>query len=228
LPHVKRFGLFHWPDDRMERFAVRQRMNAMRAASQFDQFVALLHDFARTGSKSQTAPLVFQNHSSHRAKLVVLYMSTAVLESPQTYEQERGKPMPGKNHSIIEANLGAEFLKNKDFRVVELSLELDGRPVTPDLSVYRRQPVDFRHDEVQLTEPPLLAVEILSPTQGSLPVMEKVEAYLKSGVKSVWMVNPPQRAITIYTPDGKLKTFVEGMVKDPATGLTADLNEVFS
>ena len=58
--------------------------------------------------------------------------------------------------------------------------------------------------------------------------MEKVEAYLQSGVKSCWVVNPPQRAITIYTPDGSLKSFVEGQVKDPVTGLTADLEAVFS
>jgi len=137
--------------------------------------------------------------------------------------------MPSKNHSIVEMNLGIELAKNKDYRVMpELSLELDGKPVTPDLSVYRRQPVDFRHDEVHLTEPPLLVVEILSPTQGSLPVMDKVDTYLKSGVKSVWVVNPPQRAITIYTPDGQFQTFVEGLLKGTAVGLTADLAAVFS
>jgi hypothetical protein len=43
-----------------------------------------------------------------------------------------------------------------------------------------------------------------------------------------WVANPPQRAITVYTPDGALKTFVEGQVKDPATGLTADIDAVVS
>ncbi|PWU13092.1 MAG: Uma2 family endonuclease [Verrucomicrobia bacterium] len=156
-------------------------------------------------------------------------MNTAVVENRGTYERERGKPTPSKNHAITQTNLSIEFAKNKEYRVMsELSLELDGRPSTPYLSVYRRQPVDFRHDEVHVTQPPLLVVEILSPTQGTLEVMDKVEIYLKSGIKSVWVVNPPQQAITIYTPDGRLKTFVEGQVKDPATGLTADLEAVFS
>ena len=156
-------------------------------------------------------------------------MNTAVLENAQAYEQERGKPMPSENHAIAQMNLGIELAKHKGFRVMsELSLELNGHPFTPDLSVYPRQPVDFRHDRVHLTEPPITVVEILSPTQGSLPVMDKVEAYLQNGVKSCWVVNPPQRAITVYTPDGGLKTFVEGQVKDPATGLTADMDAVFS
>jgi Uma2 family endonuclease len=110
----------------------------------------------------------------------------------------------------------------------ELSLELNAHQVTPDLSVYTRGPVDFRHDSVRLTDPPLLAVEILSPTQPSIEVMEKIEIYLQNGVKSCWVVNPPQRAITIYTPDGGLKTFSEGTVRDPATGITVDLDAVFS
>ena len=156
-------------------------------------------------------------------------MNTAVLDHPQSYEQERGKPMPSKNHAIVQTNLAVELAKQKEYRVMsELSLELNGRPFTPDLSVYPRRPVDFRHDHIRLTDPPLLVVEIWSPTQGSQELMDKVEAYLQSGVKSCWVVNPPQRAITIYTPDGSLKSFVEGQVKDPVTGLTADLEAVFS
>ncbi|MBI4662636.1 MAG: Uma2 family endonuclease [Verrucomicrobia bacterium] len=156
-------------------------------------------------------------------------MKTAVLETPQTYEEERGKPMPSKNHGIVQSNLVIEFARHKEYRVIsELSLVLNGRQLTPDLSVYPRGPVDFRHDDIRLTDPPLVAVEIPSPTQGSQEVMDKVEAYLQSGVKTCWVVNPPQRTVTIYTPDGVLKSFVEGLVKDPATGLTADLEAVFS
>jgi Uma2 family endonuclease len=156
-------------------------------------------------------------------------MNTAILESAQTYEQERGKPLPSNNHSIAQMNLGIELAKDKGYRIMsELSLELSGRPLTPDLSVYRREPVDFRYDEVHLTEPPVLVVEILSPIQGMLAVMEKVQAYLQNGVKSCWVVNPPQKAISIYTPDGATKIYAEGVVKDPVTGLTADLNAVFS
>jgi Uma2 family endonuclease len=156
-------------------------------------------------------------------------METAVIDNVGSYERERGKPMPSRNHAIVQMNLGIEFARNKQYRVLsELALDLGGRPFTPDLSVYPRQPVDFRHDDVRVTEPPLLTVEIFSPTQGYQELMDKVDAYLNNGVKSCWVVNPPQRAITIYLVDGSEKTYVEGEVKDPVTGLSADLHAVFS
>ena len=137
--------------------------------------------------------------------------------------------MPSENHGIIQIALGIELAKHKEYRVIgELSLELNGRPFTPDLSVYPRRPMDLRHDTIRRTDPPLVTVEIFSPTQSSQEILDKVEAYLNSGVKTCWVVNPPQHAITIYTADGSQKTFVEGQAVDPATGLTADLESVFS
>src|SRR2546430_2724016 len=140
-------------------------------------------------------------------------MNSAVLESPKSYEQERGKPMPSKNHAIVQLNLGSELAKHKEFRVMsELSLELNGRPLTPDLCVYPRSPADFRHDSVREAVPLLRVVEIGAPSEDSREVMDKGEAYLQNGVKIWGVVIPPQRAITIYAADGAFKTFVEGQV----------------
>ena len=159
-------------------------------------------------------------------------MSTATIEQPQplTYEEERGKPMPSFNHSIVQTNLTVEFAKHREYRVHnELDLELDGRRLTPDLSIYIREPLDVRHDIIRQTEPPLVTVEILSPMQGTYPVMEKVEYYLKSGVKACWVVNPALRTITIYAADGTDHTFVPGQqAVDPAIGIAADVTAVFS
>ena len=79
-----------------------------------------------------------------------------------------------------------------------------------------------------MTEMPLTVVEIFSPQQGSQDVMEKVDAYLANGVKSVWIVAPPLATITIRTADGHRESFVSDVARDPATGLTADLAAVFS
>lgn len=137
--------------------------------------------------------------------------------------------MPSTNHSIVQVNLGAEFMKSRKWRVMsELSLDLDGRPLTPDLCVYHQQPADFSRDVVRRTDPPLLTVEIFSPTQGYEDVMEKVTHYLQTWVKSCWVVLPPTRSVTIYTPDGSQKTYDEGIVTDPSIGISADLNVVFS
>ena len=148
---------------------------------------------------------------------------------PLAYEEERGKPMPSNNHGAVQMNLGGEFLKHREFRVIsELSLLLGERDFVPDLSIYRREPLDLRHDQVRRTDPPLVAVEIYSPTQGSLEIMEKVDAYLAAGVLSVWVVSPPIRNVTIFTPDGREHPFSAGVATDPAIGVTADLAVVFS
>ena len=137
--------------------------------------------------------------------------------------------MPSFNHGAVEMNLGFEFKKAGKFRVLcELSLELDGHQMTPDLSVYPAGPIDFRHDIIRRTDPPLLVVEILSPRQAYEDVMDKISRYLESGVKSCWMVIPPTQTITIFSPGGVQKTFTEGTVTDPAIGLSAELAAVFS
>jgi hypothetical protein len=79
-------------------------------------------------------------------------MKVEALERPLTYEEERGKPLPSYNHGVAQANLIGEFLKRRDFRVAsELTLQFEGERYTPDLSVYPRQPVDWRHDEIRRT-----------------------------------------------------------------------------
>ena len=53
---------------------------------------------------------------------MVQAMNTAIIESAQSYEQERGKPIPSKNHAIVQVNLGIELAKDRDYRVMsELS-----------------------------------------------------------------------------------------------------------
>lgn len=163
--------------------------------------------------------------------LPVMTTSDVLTEpEPLSYEEERGKPMPSFNHGWIQANLIGEFLKCREFRVVsELDIELDGKRFVPDLSVYRREPVNVRQDTLRRLDPPLVTAEIVSPMHGHQEIMDKVAAYLAGGVQSCWVVTPPILNITIFTPDGRQRSFTEsGPATDPATGITADLTTVFS
>ena len=156
-------------------------------------------------------------------------MSTGILNKPLTYEEERGKPMPSRNHSAVQTNLIGEFLRHKEFRThSELTLEINGQPLTPDLSVYPRTPLDLRHDIPRAHNPPLLVVEILSPQQPTQMVMDKVDIYFAFGVKSCWVVSPTMHSIQILTADGGETVLNSGTATDPVTGLTADLAAVFS
>ena len=157
-------------------------------------------------------------------------MSNEVLDQPTAYEIERGKPMPSLNHGAIQANLIMQFGKAGTHRIVsEYELEMPERPnLVPDLSIFQNQPIDLLNDQIRSTEPPLMTVEILSPRQGDYDVVKNAQRYLAHGVKSCWIIHPSAHTIQILTPDGEDAVITEGIATDPATGLKADLDVVFS
>ena len=147
------------------------------------------------------------------------------------YEKERGKPMPSLNHSVVQLRLGLAFSAGKEFSILpELTLELpDGQRLTPDISVYPQLTLDWRHDTVRMKAMPKLAVEIPSPSQGFQDIEDKLDLYFANGVESVWVVQPGMQAIAIYLPDApRPLVFTTGEAKDPVTGLTARLEEIFA
>jgi Uma2 family endonuclease len=51
--------------------------------------------------------------------------------------------------------------------------------------------------------PPVLAVEILSPSDTQEEIDDKVALYLASGVLLVWVIGARHRTITVYRPDAE-------------------------
>jgi len=72
----------------------------------------------------------------------------------------------------------------------------------PDVSfvINERLPEDWLHFPERA---PDLAVEILSPTDSFLEVMDKVDAYLQQGAKIVWLVITSKREVLVCTAEGK-------------------------
>lgn len=65
-----------------------------------------------------------------------------------------------------------------------------------------------RPDETTLIHGvPLLAVEILSPSDKQEEIQVKVAAYLEAGVKLVWVVDPVFRTVSVYRPDADPEMF---------------------
>lgn len=54
-------------------------------------------------------------------------------------------------------------------------------------------------------EIPLLAVEVLSPSDRPSRVARKVNQYLRAGVKLVWIVDPEIREVGVHRPDVELE-----------------------
>ncbi len=66
--------------------------------------------------------------------------------------------------------------------------------VGPDVTVRQT-------DETSLVDGvPTLAVEILSPNDTVEEIDEKITTYLAANVPLVWIVNPYQRTVTVYSP----------------------------
>jgi Uma2 family endonuclease len=54
---------------------------------------------------------------------------------------------------------------------------------------------------------PILAVEILSPSDTAEDIDEKVDSYLSAGVALVWIVDPHDRTVLVYRPGAEPELF---------------------
>lgn len=161
-------------------------------------------------------------------------MQTTTLEAQRTlsqYELERGKPMPSKNHSKIEARLSFALISRYDEKydiLSEISLDLTSGKANPDLAIYPISQDDWERDEVKMTTPPITTIEILSPTQPLNDLVEKIrDIYFPAGVKSSWIIIPPLKTVHIFYPDSPTETFTTGVIHDKATGVELRLEEIF-
>jgi Uma2 family endonuclease len=156
-------------------------------------------------------------------------METAVIISD--YEIERGKPMPSKLHSRLQSKMISR-LDNKygnkyDF-FSELSLSLDGWDSVPDIAIYPRMVIDYSEDAVEMTEPPLCAIEILSPSQILQVLLDKAANYFTHGVKSCWLVIPGLKNIYVFSNREDYQIFkADQTLTDASLDISLALNEVF-
>lgn len=110
------------------------------------------------------------------------------------------KPMPQTKHCAIQAELttviNAVLRKVKIGRAFpELRCVIDGRVLVPDVAILRwdnlpRDPDGMVAD--QITHPPDWMVEILSPEQSVMRVLEKLQFCLDRGTEMAWFIDPQE------------------------------------
>ena len=154
------------------------------------------------------------------------------MESPSfdLIEEFHSEDIMSVNHSRTIQRISVHFEQYDDEfdTFPELELKLNGKPVKPDISVFPNLPEDWDSDIIFYTEPPIIAVEVLSPKQGLKEITDKIKnIYLPAGVQSVWIIMPLGQTVIIRTPDGKKQTFTEGVIKDPVTGIEIPFNKIF-
>jgi len=77
---------------------------------------------------------------------------------------------------------------------------------------------------------PDLAIEVLSPSDKMVDALSKVTMYLQAGVRTVWLVDPAKRKVTIFLPDEPLTTLGVGESLNGGKvlpGFTVPVAEIF-
>ncbi len=75
--------------------------------------------------------------------------------------------------------------------------------------------------------PPFICIEVLSPEDRMARVQEKIEDYLKFGVRYVWLINPENRRVWVYTRAGCTEV-LDGILRTENPSLTVPLAEIFA
>ncbi len=138
-------------------------------------------------------------------------------------EIEEDNLLPSRNHSALAHRLSVLLDRSCGDRFTvhqALSLKLDGWDTIPDVCQYPSGvlPHGWLDDDLEVTTPPALVIEILSARQNLQPLVDKARDYLKHGVGACWIVLPAA---------GGSHTVGGGSVRDDATGIEVSLDELF-
>jgi Uma2 family endonuclease len=119
-----------------------------------------------------------------------------------------------------------QLLPNEKIEVLsELTLAI-GNGLTPDISVYPKDEIkpNFWEDISRFEKPPLLAIEIISPSQNIQDLLSKAKILVQSGAKSVWTVEPFSYSIWVTNEKGT-KLFHNMTIE--IEGVTVDFQKIF-
>ena len=133
-----------------------------------------------------------------------------------------------KEHSIIQRFLTVLFAINRTAWGVEVFPELRTQTQTrrfrvPDVLVVR----GGEQFERYVTQPPLIAIEILSPEDTLRAMQEKAAEYRFFGIEHIWIVNPEPRIAYCYSGTA-LEEVHSGELTVPGTPIRVVLSEMFA
>ena len=78
-----------------------------------------------------------------------------------------------------------------------------------------------------VTQPPLIAIEILSPGDSLRDMQQKAAEYRLFGAENIWIIDPKPRLAYRYTPSG-LEDVQTGELVVPGTPIRVVLSEMFA
>jgi Uma2 family endonuclease len=149
------------------------------------------------------------------------------------------KPMPQGKHSAVQSELTPTI--NGKLRVTEvarafteLRCTFGGRSVVPDVSVFVWDRIACDESgEIANVFPiaPDWTIEILSPDQRHTKVVKNIVHCLSHGAVLGWLIDPDERTIFAYYPNGTMAIFDEPEARLPmpdfAQTLELSVGQVF-
>jgi Uma2 family endonuclease len=147
------------------------------------------------------------------------------------------EPRPRRRHGVVQAELAYQLKVWAKARGAEVTVEsgyiLSEEPATlrgPDVAVVlERRPAEGAPGG-WVRGAPDLAVEVLSPTDASSAMQQKVLEYLEGGSRLVWIVDPEARTVTVHRPDGSANILREHQAlsgEDVLPDFSVDVREMF-
>ncbi len=165
-------------------------------------------------------------------------MATTIT-APLTLEEFAQLPDDGVRHEISEGELitmaPPKFLHSRIarrvFKAIEAALDKSGsgealaeagyvlsrEPLTirqPDLSLLSQERIQGTAPDDYFEGAPDLAVEVVSPSHSAQDLEVKVEQYLHSGSKQVWVLYPNTKRVHVFKPDRQIRVLDETQTLD--------------
>ncbi|MFQ6039864.1 MAG: Uma2 family endonuclease [Candidatus Poribacteria bacterium] len=132
----------------------------------------------------------------------------ALSEGPPYYEFENGeliemnRPTPRHQRVLLKlAVVIEEYVSTSRLGRVypEVNVEFFASIVyTPDLVFYTSENVRTLDEDIPLTQPPTLVVEILSPSTAWRDMTRKLKTYCEAGVEWYWLIDPDELTVIEY------------------------------
>ena len=131
------------------------------------------------------------------------------------------------DHSDCQGRIYAYFLnRSRQLRVYPLVEERVQVSATrfriPDVSVV----LGSRPTDQILTSPPFIAIEILSKDDRIIQMQERIDDYLRFGVRYVWLIDPRTQRAWIYTKEGAHEA-KDGILRTEDPAIELPLPEIF-
>jgi Uma2 family endonuclease len=134
------------------------------------------------------------------------------------------KPMGTLEHMDMERRLTRLLERFEEAglgrAVHELSIRFGSNFRIPDLAFVA---AGARFEKGILLDPPLLCVEVLSPSQNPSELFAKCEAYHQAGVPYCWVIDPLAKAAWEYHKDAPLQSAGDTLRAGPLSVTTAEL-----